>query len=522
MDEVCLARTVHAQGADYHVIRWIQGSAFEGARRAAWLRHPNLITIRELGDDGGRWFVAMEYIHGEELRRVLARVRRTDDLVPIALATAIGAAAAAGLHHAHTHQGSRRARHGSIHGALSPSSIVIGYDGSVKIVDLGVATPIEASYLAPEQVSGGQGQIDRRTDVFALGILLYELATARRLFAMPTDFLTQAAIVHACIPPPSRFRRGLPRALEAIIMKALAPAPANRFKSAGELGAALEEFARGLGMRQSPEGIADYLKQLCGTRPFPWTSSAEARSPRAMRSQITEELEPYRGDDQPGVAAPPEAVLRELGVPEARELEVTPGRGTKTPMAWMSQTVQPPPWSRRRIGTILASAAITAAVAGFVIVGALVQGGGAGEVAPASAPLPSPPPASPVPASPVPGPAAPRALAPEAAPAAPEPPPPARVLPAVPDASVGGGSGSAPAASDPEPAVKPTAKPRMKRTPKPVARAIAKPAAKPVAKPAAKPVARTAAKPAVTRPGPQQAPPTLRAATAAARPARTR
>src|SRR5215212_968006 len=98
--EVFLAQTLDATGADYHAVRRIQADAVEEARRAAWLRHDNLVSIRELAQEGGRWYIATEYFHGENLRRVLARVRRTDDQVPIALVTAIGLAAAEGLHHA--------------------------------------------------------------------------------------------------------------------------------------------------------------------------------------------------------------------------------------------------------------------------------------------------------------------------------------------------------------------------------------------------------------------------------------
>src|SRR5262245_40275424 len=111
-EDVFLAQTASPDGADYHVVKRIQDRAFENARRAVRLRHPNLVSVRELNAEAGRWFIATEYIHGENLRRVLARVRRSDDQMPIALITAIGAAVAAGLHHVHTHEGARRTLRG--------------------------------------------------------------------------------------------------------------------------------------------------------------------------------------------------------------------------------------------------------------------------------------------------------------------------------------------------------------------------------------------------------------------------
>jgi hypothetical protein len=456
-DEVFLAQTAGVGGAEYHVVRPLGEGVFEDARRAAWLRHPNLVAVRELGQDYGRWFAATEYVHGEDLRRVLTRLRRHDDHVPIAVVTAIGVAAAAGLHHAHTHNGSRRTRRGSIHGRLTPSSILIGYDGTVKISDLGLASEADAAYLAPEQI--GDGPVDQRADVFALGAVLYELATARRLFKAPTDVLTKAAISHAPVPPPSRFRRGLPRALEVILLKALAPSPADRFKSAGELHDALEAFTKKLGLGMSQAGIADYLRTLFGVRPFPWILSTRRSSAR-VTVEIVDEKEPY------GVAAPPDWVLRELGIPEAAELEATPGKGVKTPMSWMSQAGPPEVSSRRQI-SVIAAAIFGGAAAGFLVVSMIAGPGDAGgdRLAPASAP---PPPAETAPA--------PERLPP---PPPPPPPPPAETAPApvpvlqpTPDARPTDGSdGSAGSAADRKPAVR-TKLNRTSSRPRTVAAAV--------------------------------------------------
>ncbi|MEO8549338.1 MAG: serine/threonine-protein kinase [Kofleriaceae bacterium] len=289
--DVLLARASGLEGFARHVvIKQIRAehaadtrfvTAFlDEARIGASLHHQNIVQVFDIDQVGGSPYFAMEYVHGENVRQVLARICSKGLAVPVELIVAIGAAAAAGLHHAHEHHGPDRKPLDLVHRDVSPSNILIGYDGSVKLVDFGLAKPAlrgaktrtgalcKAPYMSPELCLGKP--IDRRSDIFALGIVLYELATARRLFKGDNDYLTMAMIVEGDVPPPSSLRPELPKALDEIIMRALAKAPGARFQTANDLRSALESFAIEHELRTSAKAVRDFLSGLFGARVEPW------------------------------------------------------------------------------------------------------------------------------------------------------------------------------------------------------------------------------------------------------------
>ncbi len=292
MAEVFLARATGIEGFERHVVikRIREEQAhdkmhvqmfLDEARLAASLHHHNIVQVHDIGEEQREYFFVMEYVHGEDVRKLLTQVSSRGERVPLEHVITIVTAAAAGLHHAHEQCGPSRAPLGIVHRDVSPANILVGYDGGVKVADFGVAKATHRSfetesgarkgkvaYMSPEQCVGQP--VDRRSDVFALGIVLYETLTVRRLFKDDNDFLTMTAIVQGKIPSPSTVWPEIPPDLEAIVMKALASSPDDRYATADHMRLALEEFAASFGLRTSTTALADYMKTLFGRRVEPW------------------------------------------------------------------------------------------------------------------------------------------------------------------------------------------------------------------------------------------------------------
>ncbi|HVK87885.1 MAG TPA: serine/threonine-protein kinase, partial [Kofleriaceae bacterium] len=293
MAQVLLAKATGIEGFTRHVVvkrihtQRTGDPAFvkmflDEARLAATLHHHNIVQVHDIGQEGGEYFFAMEYIHGEDLRHVLTEVSRRKAHIPFEHIVSIMMATASALHYAHEMRGPDRKPLGLVHRDVSPANIIVGYDGNVKVVDFGIAKAAalrdshtaggmlkgKVSYMAPEQCAGKQ--IDRRSDVYALGVVMHELVTVRRLFKGDNDFLTMSAIVQGDVPFPSKYRPDIPPALEDIIFKALSVDPDARYASADDMKRALDEFAATAGLRTSTTGLADYMKSLFGDKPEPW------------------------------------------------------------------------------------------------------------------------------------------------------------------------------------------------------------------------------------------------------------
>jgi serine/threonine-protein kinase len=266
------------------------------ARLAASLNHQNVAQVFEVGEDGGIHFLAMEYVHGQDLRALLAKAGSTGTRVPLELALTVVAGAAAGLDHAHERRTSDGTPMGIVHRDVSPSNIMIGYDGSVKLLDFGIAKATMRSvetqsgiikgkfaYMAPEQCRGRD--VDRRSDVFSLGIILYEVTTQHRCFRADSDFDTMHRIVTGDIVRPTRLVQGYPQALEAIVMKALSVDANHRYASAGLFLEAVEAFAVGARMSLSTMSLGRFMRDMFGDQQEPWLTSNRTSQPLAPREQ---------------------------------------------------------------------------------------------------------------------------------------------------------------------------------------------------------------------------------------------
>ena len=260
------------------------------ARLSATLTHPHVTEVYDVGTDGDAPFFAMEYVHGANLRELLrAQARRSAAPLPLGPALTIVAAAADGLHYAHERLGPGGEPLGIVHRDVSPSNVLVSFDGAVKVSDFGIAKWAfqrtrtqegtlkgKFAYMSPEQCRGQA--VDRRSDVFALGTILYELTSGTAPFAGDSDLeiLNQIATGQARPPEWPAALGPYPPALAAIVMRALAPQPEARFAGMRDLQVALEGFAREAGLGLSPVALTALMRDLFATEIAAWHEAQRA------------------------------------------------------------------------------------------------------------------------------------------------------------------------------------------------------------------------------------------------------
>src|SRR5215470_12375502 len=222
------------------------------ARLLGLLHHQHIASVFEVGrDEDGRHYMVIDYLEGHSAHDVFERATQFGASLPLDFTLTVASATANGLHYAHTRKDTDGTPLGIVHRDVTPSNVMIGYDGAVKIIDFGIAMAVHRStktqtgfvkgkvgYLSPEQVSGRD--VDARTDVFALGILLYELSTQHRAFREASDLATMQRIKAGKLTRPSQLAGNYPVELEAIVMKALQVDPIDRFADADSLRRAIE------------------------------------------------------------------------------------------------------------------------------------------------------------------------------------------------------------------------------------------------------------------------------------------
>ena len=223
------------------------------ARLAARLSHPNIVHTYEVGEQGGVYFIAMEYLEGQSLNKVLKEALRRKETLDPAVCARVVADALAGLHHAHELKDYDGRPLSIIHRDVSPHNIFVTYDGHTKLVDFGIAKAALSStetevgvlkgkvaYMSPEQAMGGR--IDCRSDLFAMGIVLFELLSRQRLMTGESAANTLHKLMNEPIPRLMSVMPEVDPALDRIVAVALEKDPANRFQSAAEMREALETW----------------------------------------------------------------------------------------------------------------------------------------------------------------------------------------------------------------------------------------------------------------------------------------
>lgn len=250
------------------------------ARIAATLNHPNIVQIYDVGSVGEATFIAMEYVHGEDLRSIVRGMKKKGiTTFPLEHALQIIVGACAGLDFAHSRTDLKGEPLEIVHRDISPQNVLVTFAGDVKVVDFGIARAKMAGleektdrgqlkgkipYMSPEQCRGED--LDHRSDIFSLGIILFELTTGRRLFRGETEFVTMRRILEDPYPRPSQFVAGYAPDLEGIVMKALARDRDQRYQSARELQADLEEFIRHHRIAASSLNLSKFLQEIFGDK----------------------------------------------------------------------------------------------------------------------------------------------------------------------------------------------------------------------------------------------------------------
>lgn len=296
------------------------------ARISLRLNHPNIAQIFELGEERGSHFIAMEYVQSDDVRRMTRKAKDAGIPIPLGVVLRIICDAAAGLDHAHKVRDAKGVLLNLVHRDVSPQNILVGFDGGIKLIDFGVAKAAGRAqhtatgilkgkfpYMSPEQAEGED--IDARSDIFALGIVLWELLTDRRLFKGENDIVTQKLVKACKVPPPTSIKPEVPKELDAIVLKALAKNREDRFDDALSLRMALEDFALAKKVPASSAHVAAFMQPLYGER-----IAAEADPELLDELSSESQIDPLGSASRRGstpLTSPPGAALSGTGGAQA-------------------------------------------------------------------------------------------------------------------------------------------------------------------------------------------------------------
>jgi len=242
------------------------------ALMAADFRHPRLCQVYDVGEAAGLYYICMEFVDGVDLTRIVRQANKSKSPVSMRIALKIARDLTAGLQYVHTAKSANGTPMHIVHRDVTPQNIMVGFDGHVKLVDFGVAQTSLAEelkratlkgkgpYMAPEQWRGEN--VDGRADVFALGVVLYELTVGKRLFKRGNPGRVRRAILSGEVTPPRDLRPDYPASLEEVVLRALSPDPTERYQTAAQLGEALNELMVEEGLDASTDETATYMCKL--------------------------------------------------------------------------------------------------------------------------------------------------------------------------------------------------------------------------------------------------------------------
>lgn len=302
----------------------IRAMFLDEARLVARLDHPAITHVHDFGEEGDLLYLTMEYVPGVSFGQI--RDKSAGPTEPLMAAQLI-AEALRGLHAAHELQDQDGRLLEAVHRDVSPDNLILTFDGKVKILDFGIAlvrdreTPVtelgslkgKPAYMAPERLRGEP--VDRRTDIFSAGIVLYELLTGQKLFSRGSVIATAMAVESDVVPPPSlKIGRALPHGLDEIVLRALAKRPAERFETARDMAIALTDLARRDGALPLEAFVDLHLSEERAAHRAQLGAILEGRPPEIRRPPISEPPDaPARALADPTTLVPPHAETASLG-----------------------------------------------------------------------------------------------------------------------------------------------------------------------------------------------------------------
>jgi eukaryotic-like serine/threonine-protein kinase len=267
------------------------------ARIAARVQHPNVVATLDVADIGGEVFLVMEYVHGESVSQLLRSARERRDAVPIDVAVSVLTGVLHGLHAAHEARSEAGEPLMIVHRDVSPQNILVGKDGVARVFDFGIAKAVgqhhatregqlkgKLPYMAPEQLRAQT--LDRRADVYAAGVVLWELLTGRRLFDADNEGAIVGQVLNMEVTPPGKVARGVPAALDEAVLTALSRDPARRFATARRMAMAVEAASPPAGAVK----VGDWVEELA-------SQALERRAARIARIEAGETPERVEGAD---------------------------------------------------------------------------------------------------------------------------------------------------------------------------------------------------------------------------------
>ncbi|MDP3237908.1 MAG: serine/threonine-protein kinase [Myxococcales bacterium] len=243
------------------------------AKLAAQLNHPNIVQIYDLGRIGESYFIAMEYVFGRDMRRIIPKADSLGIPFPMVYALKIASSVCEGLYYAHQKTDTYGVALNIVHRDVTPENIFVSFDGTVKVLDFGIAKAAnqieqtrageikgKLSYMSPEQCMGKH--LDNRSDLFSLGTVLYEWLTGFKLFTGDSEVAILKSITEGKIYAPSYFKADIPEGVEAILMKALEKDRERRYQTAWDMQYDIDQFLSQYEFTPSNIHLANFLKQL--------------------------------------------------------------------------------------------------------------------------------------------------------------------------------------------------------------------------------------------------------------------